>query len=310
MIERPLIACLWIACALAACAAPARPKDGSEQRIAKASTDSERAPQKALSEIADISSQRARVEFAVETTLGANCAPALPSPYGHRGYCRGAAPQHVRTFFDRLAPSLASNEQEHASAALAGPVFYKAISGLGERADFIVEWPMPNGRTALVRSLESADGRITTFVTTLGCAKDACAVGTHLRAYRLSLDGALEEATQDVFPEKPTLSGRERYDRLGVGEVDLDTTRLHLAATLRWTAEADPDALIPMADPRAFAGGWEAHFGFLVWTGQRYERRDTVARALWPCPPYRELNGETKACPPSDRRLQDRFVTD
>lgn len=302
MTKRSFIACIAMlsACALSACAAPTTARPGKAT------------PQEAS---VDLSTRRAATWFAIETSLGADCSQALASPYGHRGFCTGPAPEHIRSFFRVIVSNLPSNERDAATDAFAKPVYYKAIPGAGERADFIVEWPISEGRTATIRSLESAEPGTTTYITNLGCEdapsdSNVCDAGTRMRAYRLVAGSEPEDATRAVFPAKPALSADERthYDRLGVGEIGLDISRLHLTSTMRWTAEADPDAKIPGVDPRAFAEGWEAHFGFLVWNGTRYELREKVPSALWPCPPYRTQAGEVEDCRPADKRRQDPFV--
>ena len=129
-------------------------------------------------------------------------------------------------------------------------------------------------------------------------------------AYRLDGRGSARVVTRRVLPEDPMLS-------LPKGEVDgvhdetgahpgvrVDMSRLSEVPVLRLYAELGDGSGLPRDHPRAFPGGYPgpvhtAHFGFLVWNGERFELRNTVPRALWPCT-YDDGSPSGRSCLPRD----------
>lgn len=118
-----------------------------------------------------------------------------------------------------------------------------------------------------------------------------------LRLFRVKNEGAPEDVTATLLPTLPslTMAERKRYYKHGVGGVDdkghstlpddthllMATNRLQYVPTLRWWLPLDPDLPLPNTDPRG--PGREAHFGFLIWTGKRFEMRQRVPRSFVPC---------------------------
>jgi hypothetical protein len=113
-------------------------------------------------------------------------------------------------------------------------------------------------------------------------------------AYRLDGRGRARNVTRRVLPDDPLLALRDRteyavHDETGAHRgVSVDMSRLSEAPVLRLYADLGDGVGLPRTHPRAFTAGYPgpahtAHFGFLVWNGQRFELRNAVPRALWPC---------------------------
>ncbi len=112
-------------------------------------------------------------------------------------------------------------------------------------------------------------------------------------AYRL--DGQrVRDVTRRVLPDDPLLRASDRasyavHDETGAHPgVSVDMSRLPEVPVLRLYVELGDGGGLPRDHPRAFSAGYPgdvhiAHFGFLVWNGQRFDLRNTVPRALWPC---------------------------
>lgn len=112
-------------------------------------------------------------------------------------------------------------------------------------------------------------------------------------AYRL--DGRrVHDVTRRVLPDDPLLRAPDRasyavHDETGAhAGVSVDMSRLSEVSVLRLYVELGDGGGLPRNHPRAFSAGYPgdvqiAHFGFLVWNGQRFDLRNTVPRALWPC---------------------------
>lgn len=113
-------------------------------------------------------------------------------------------------------------------------------------------------------------------------------------AYRLDGRGRVHDVTRRVLPDDPLLRAPDRgryavHDETGAHPgVSVDMSRLSEVPVLRLYVELGDGGGLPRDHPRAFSAGYPgaaqiAHFGFLVWNGQRFDLRDTVPRALWPC---------------------------
>lgn len=112
-------------------------------------------------------------------------------------------------------------------------------------------------------------------------------------AYRL--DGErVHDVTRRVLPDDPLLRASDRasyavHDETGAHPgVSVDMSRLPEVTVLRLYVELGDGGGLPRDHPRAFSAGYPgdvhiAHFGFLVWNGQRFDLRNTVPRELWPC---------------------------
>ena len=113
-------------------------------------------------------------------------------------------------------------------------------------------------------------------------------------AYRLDGRARVRDVTRRVLPDDPLLRLTDRHlyavhDETGAHPgVSVDMSRLSEVPVLRLYAELGDGGGLPRAHPRAFTAGYPgpahiAHFGFLVWNGQRFDLRSTVTRTLWPC---------------------------
>jgi len=150
------------------------------------------------------------------------------------------------------------------------------------------------------------------YAAPLAEAKRQCGVtGTRhfdsgLRAYRVVDGQPPEDVTASIAPD-PAVSSKamlEHYASVGASEVFALDDNLHQLPVFRWVVEFDPENTSTSTDPPIFDGGHHAHAGFVVWDGERFERRTTVPRALWPCRVSRP-----EECPPRSP-YEDQFVID
>lgn len=127
-----------------------------------------------------------------------------------------------------------------------------------------------------------------------------------MRAYRVVDGQPPEDMTSSIAPD-PAVSKaqRDQYASMGAGPILAEDENLGQVPVFRWVVEFDPEQTSTSSDPPIFEGGHRAHAGFIVWTGERFERRTTVPRALWPC----RAAGHPVECPPRSRD-GDPFVTD
>jgi hypothetical protein len=126
-------------------------------------------------------------------------------------------------------------------------------------------------------------------------------------AYRLDARGRSHEVTRRVLPDDPLLRlpDRARYtahdESGGRPGVSVDISRLSEVPVLRLYVELGDGGGLPRDDARAFPGGYPgpahtAHFGFLVWNGQRFDLRNSVPRALWPCTNDADFSPSGQSC--------------
>lgn len=140
-------------------------------------------------------------------------------------------------------------------------------------------------------------------------AKGATRFG--VAAYRYD-GGRPKNITRKVFPEDPVarLPAHERagvHDEAGVAShARVDLSRLSEVPVMRLYLEYGDGHGLPRSHPRAFSGGYPgervqtAHFGFLVWNGQRFELRQKVPRALWPCTYDESFSPSGRSCDDKD----------
>jgi hypothetical protein len=131
-------------------------------------------------------------------------------------------------------------------------------------------------------------------------------------AYRLDAQGRPKNVTKQVFPQDPYLRLPENeragiHDEAGLSAgAWVDRSRLSEVPVLRLYLEYGDGYGLPRSHPRAFSGGYpgetvlKAHLGFLVWNGQRFELRENVPRALWPCTYDETLSARGRSCDPAD----------
>jgi hypothetical protein len=137
-------------------------------------------------------------------------------------------------------------------------------------------------------------------------------------AYRDAGGGRLRNVTNLVFPKDPffRLPVQERegvHDAAGLTSGSwVDLSRLSEVPVMRLYLEYGDGYGLPRSHPRAFSGGYPgdtvhvAHLGFLVWNGSRFDLRQTVPRALWPCTYDESFSPSGQSC---DSEYSDRFVS-
>lgn len=275
--------------------------------------------------------------FGSERSLGADCRSAfVTDPPLADTACHGPLPAHVAEFIERLPdshPFVGAAER----AAARAPQVYKAVPGQGRRPDIVAM--IAHLSPFWIRSFEGADSDTTVYMV-YGpdcdarrrdpddpgrwiCRSDDAAF-RDVVLYRVHRGGPPEEVTADLAPPAPGMTRDEmlRYGRYLAAEgaarstdVKLDVSRLAYVPVLRWVfrpidyGDYDPPAM-PASDPRAYEDSdWRAraaHFGFLVWNGERFELRDEVPAALWPC---RTVRHDGHACAAGHDHAVDRYLS-
>lgn len=248
--------------------------------------------------------------FALEQGMGAACSTRSQRTSSGRSVllsadeCIGPAPRPLAEVILSLPSSDLGVATEARVEALKHAA-YVSSPGLGARADFMLATD-----AFWVRSFESRDSLHTVYlVGGVSCTDRAldCKNSRGVRAFRYEKNGQLVDVSGHVLPPAPALSENEvrHYQAYAEPIPFLDVSRLWQVPVLRWVIESDPDA--PLAnDPRYYNDWAYLHFGFVVWTGQRFEFMDKVDRTRWPCRPVAE--GEAACSGPLDNR-GDRFVT-
>ncbi|MFC3717466.1 hypothetical protein ACFONC_15040 [Luteimonas soli] len=249
--------------------------------------------------------------YAVERALGARC-PEPDEIDVSRKPCRGPVPAHLASTLVALPTRDVYFPRSMREASARKALQYYAVPGLGRRPDFWL--PLADG--AWLRSFEGPDPAITVYLFRPPSPRpDSAIVIWHaahpedpepsaepppwtdyaFKVYRTVDDGTPQDVTSQLLPPKPTMTAEERrryglhlgYNLMDASDDDifLVLDKLQYAPTMRWIMEFDPDNPIPESDPRRFGDWANAHFGFLVWTGKRFELRQTVPRSRWPCRP-------------------------
>lgn len=250
--------------------------------------------------------------FAVEEAMGAECRQDVgDDPPLQEAGCYGILPKHLRALVLNLPdehPHLTPKEREEAASTRQ---WFRAVSGYGRRSDFVAS--VGNYSRFWIRSFEGVDPDNTVYVvygpactddpalsTTsieAGCLPGAPHVIRELKVYRFGAGGLLEDATSELTPPPPALTPDERK-RYGVYlrpseqgdaedvDIGLDVRRLSTTPVMRWIIDPPEEGdyvrpRIPDSDPRGF--NQQAHFGFLVWTGERFELREKIPLSLWAC---------------------------
>lgn len=296
---------LPLAAVMAACT-PAVPGDTTEASPA----DSKPADAPRPSDKADKANW-----FAVEEAMGADCGGGAitEAPLGDTA-CSGQLPEHLARFLRNIPqghPFLTPEARLEASRTRSS---FKAVSGMGRRPDFVAV--IEHVSSFWIRSFEGPDQDTTIYLVygpecestpsnqplppMLNCLAEE-AYMRDFKLYRVHRGGPPQDVTEELSPPAPILTPAERA-RFGiylhpeypakVADAKLDVSRLAYVPVMRWilrpVQEGDyQPPPMPASDPRAFKDpGWRdhaAHFGFLVWTGERFELHETVSAALWPC---------------------------
>ncbi|HZF96740.1 MAG TPA: hypothetical protein VEY92_00580 [Pseudoxanthomonas sp.] len=253
--------------------------------------------------------------YAIEKAMGAQCPPPddIPDGWGPLvGGCRGPAPAHLMQLIRQIDPGVQWTERER-GYRLADVQTYRAIPGFGERPDFMITWG-----SDWIRSFEGPDPDRTVYLVQapfriyddapLGSlwpepkpAKDCGGSGARNRVFEVVGDAPPRDVTEDIMPPRPYMTPAEqlryspymvRGDKACDSDIGLDMSKLQYAPVMRWTImDFDPEKPFPKSDPRMQGDMYEAHFGFLVWNGTRFEMHERVPRSLWPCDPPLKKGG-------------------
>lgn len=233
--------------------------------------------------------------FELEQGMGATCSHPGPdltygwaSPAMLRGECRGPMPRHMARAWRAIAPLLPRTPAVSADGAFER-VIYRAVPGFGVRPDVVVDL---GGRQAylVLRSFEGRRPEGTVYAVWHDfCQRegdDSCPEAAYgRRVFRLDASGEARDVTAEVMPLAPkadALDLRMLKEHTGSGPFE-DLGKLGEVSTTRWIAEYDPENYPPESYQRLSPEDPYAHFGFVTWNGERFELRERVPRALWPC---------------------------
>ncbi|WP_147653714.1 hypothetical protein [Vulcaniibacterium gelatinicum] len=234
--------------------------------------------------------------FALERAMGAECTdPNQPvwksadSRVLSHELCEGPMPRHMARAWRAIAPLLPWAPPVPGDGSFAR-VIYRVVPGFGARADVVVD--LGTWREYLIlRSFEGRQPGDTVYaVWTHFCeySQSDCPEAAYgRRVFRLDAGGQARDVTAEVMPPAPrpdALDLRMLEEHTGSGPYEI-ISKLGDVPTTRWIAEYDPENPPPDSYPRFVPREGYAHFGFVVWNGQRFELRERVARALWPCAP-------------------------
>lgn len=244
----------------------------------------------------------ANQDNAIERQLGARCPNDLAARLASQenllvGACQGVMPAHLANALKAIPEQQLLLPRAARERQLSQKAWFKAVPGYGVRPDFIA---VQNG--LWVRSFEGADASTTVYLVsgpftcvdgrypdgnagkTLRLSTGSCREAlVEQRVYQVTAGGAPQDITAQVMPAQPLLSDadKKRYGVEGTG-VQLDPGKLQYGPALRWYADVSTEG---KAEPRTYGEWGRLHLGFLVWTGERFEPRDTVPRGIWACDP-------------------------
>lgn len=244
----------------------------------------------------------ANQDNAIERQLGARCPNDLAARLASQdnllvGACQGVMPAHLANALKAIPEQQLLLPRAARERQLSQKAWFKAVPGYGVRPDFIA---VQNG--LWVRSFEGADASTTVYLVsgpftcvdgrypdenagkTMRLSTGSCREAlVEQRVYQVTAGGTPQDITAQVMPAQPLLSDadKKRYGVEGAG-VQLDPGKLQYGPALRWYADVSTEG---KAEPRTYGEWGRLHLGFLVWTGERFESRDTVPRGLWACDP-------------------------
>lgn len=240
---------------------------------------------------------------AAERQLGARCPVDLAgrlAPQGDLmiGACQGTLPPHLAALLVALPEQDIHLPRSWREREVRQKAWFKAVAGMGQRPDFI-------GRLGdiWVRSFEGADASTTTYLVSapFDCADGALpnentaepvrlAAGdcgqayVRQRVYQVGSDGVPQDITAKLMPAAPSIAEADRArHRAREGKVSLDHSKLQYGPTMRWFVQYPESP--QKTGPHSFSDWNREHLSFVVWNGTRFELRDTVTRAQWPCDP-------------------------
>lgn len=240
---------------------------------------------------------------AAERQLGARCPVDLAgrlAPQGDLmiGACQGALPPHLAALLVALPEQDIHLPRSWREREVRQKAWFKAVAGVGQRPDFIARlgdiW---------VRSFEGADASTTTYLVSapFDCADGALpnentaepvrlAAGScgqayvRQRVYQVGSDGVPQDITAMAMPAAPSIAEADRArHRTREGKISLDHSKLQYGPAMRWFVQYPESP--QKTGPHSFSDWNREHLAFVVWNGTRFELRDTVTRAQWPCDP-------------------------
>lgn len=242
-------------------------------------------------------------DLAAERQLGARCPVDLAgrlAPQGDLmiGACQGALPPHLAALLVALPEQDIHLPRSWREREVRQKAWFKAVAGMGQRPDFI-------GRLGdiWVRSFEGADASTTTYLVSapFDCADGALpnentaepvrlAAGScgqayvRQRVYQVGSDGVPQDITAMAMPAAPSIAEADRArHRTREGKISLDHSKLQYGPAMRWFVQYPESP--QKTGPHSFSDWNREHLAFVVWNGNRFELRDTVTRAQWPCDP-------------------------
>ena len=240
---------------------------------------------------------------AAERQLGARCPVDLAgrlAPQGDLmiGACQGTLPPHLAALLVALPEQDIHLPRSWREREVRQKAWFKAVAGMGQRPDFIARlgdiW---------VRSFEAADASTTTYLVSapFDCADGALpnentaepvrlAAGScgqayvRQRVYQVGSDGVPQDITAMAMPAAPSIAEADRArHRTREGRISLDHSKLQYGPAMRWFVQYPESP--QKTGPHSFSDWNREHLAFVVWNGNRFELRDTVTRAQWPCDP-------------------------
>ncbi|CAM4342939.1 hypothetical protein STIN111742_13060 [Stenotrophomonas indicatrix] len=240
---------------------------------------------------------------AAERQLGARCPVDLAgrlAPQGDLmiGACQGALPPHLAALLVALPEQDIHLPRSWREREVRQKAWFKAVAGMGQRPDFIARlgdiW---------VRSFEGADASTATYLVSapFDCADGALpnentaepvrlAAGScgqayvRQRVYQVGSDGVPQDITAMAMPAAPSIAEADRArHRTREGKISLDHSKLQYGPAMRWFVQYPESP--QKTGPHSFSDWNREHLSFVVWNGTRFELRDTVTRAQWPCDP-------------------------
>lgn len=243
-------------------------------------------------------------EQATERALGARCPVDLAGRLATQGdlligACQGTMPAHLAALLVALPQQDIHLPRSWREREVQQKAWFKAVPGYGQRPDFIVRMG-----DIWVRSLEGRDGDSTFYLVSapFTCsdqvanrdeygaepvrvpAGDCREAYVAQRVYQVRGDAAPRDVTADAMPITPQQAEADRARQLSrKGRISLDHSKLQYGPAMRWFVQYPESA--QKGGPRAYGDWNREHIAFVVWTGDRFELREKVARAQWPCDP-------------------------
>ncbi|MBD3741190.1 MAG: hypothetical protein IE930_11075 [Stenotrophomonas sp.] len=243
-------------------------------------------------------------EQATERALGARCPVDLAGRLAAQGElligaCQGTMPAHLAALLVALPQQDIHLPRSWREREVQQKVWFKAVPGYGQRPDFIARMG-----DIWVRSLEGRDADSTFYLVAapFTCsdqvanrdeygaepvrvpAGDCREAYVGQRVYQVRGDAAPRDVTADAMPAMPQVTEADRARQLSRdGRISLDHSKLQYGPAMRWFVQYPETA--QKGGPRAYSDWNREHLAFVVWTGDRFELREKVARAQWPCDP-------------------------